>query len=46
MSQTPFCVPIDTFVPKALALALGKSAAGLPGYVGDEPTGFQCPDDD
>ena len=31
-------------VPEALALARSKDASGTPGYVGDEPPGYQCPD--
>jgi len=32
------------FVARALSLALGKSASGMPGYVGDKPKDFKCAD--
>ncbi|WP_461318787.1 ParB/Srx family N-terminal domain-containing protein [Bradyrhizobium barranii] len=33
-------------LPKALALARSSAAKDVPGYVGDKPSGFRCPDDD
>jgi hypothetical protein len=29
-----------------MELAKSAIAAGLPGYVGDKPAGFTCPDDE
>jgi hypothetical protein len=34
------------FLETALKLAKSPAAAGLPGYVGDKPISFTCPDDD
>jgi len=33
-------------LPTALALARGPAAKDVPGYVGDKPSNFECPDDD
>lgn len=33
-------------LPTALALARSSAAKDVPGYVGDKPSGFKCPDDD
>jgi hypothetical protein len=35
-----------TFLETALKLAKSPAAASLPGYVGDKPVSFTCPDDD
>jgi hypothetical protein len=34
------------FLGTALKLAKSPAAASLPGYVGDKPVSFTCPDDD
>jgi hypothetical protein len=34
------------FFGTALKLAKSPAAASLPGYVGDKPVSFTCPDDD
>ena len=34
------------FLETALKLAKSPAAASLPGYVGDKPVSFTCPDDD
>jgi hypothetical protein len=34
------------FLETALKLAKSPDAANMPGYVGDKPAGFTCPDDD
>jgi hypothetical protein len=36
----------DKMLEVALKLAKSPIAAGLPGYVGDKPAGFTCPDDE
>jgi hypothetical protein len=36
----------DKMLEVALELAKSPIAAGLPGYVGDKPAGFICPDDE
>ena len=36
----------DKWLKAALKLAKSPAAAGLPGYVGDKPASFTCPDDD
>jgi hypothetical protein len=33
-------------LPTALALARSPAAKDVPGYVGDKPSGFKCPDDE
>jgi len=36
----------DKLLKTALKLAKSPAAEGLPGYVGDKPASFTCPDDD
>jgi hypothetical protein len=36
----------EKMLPTALALARSPAAKDVPGYVGDKPSGFKCPDDD
>jgi hypothetical protein len=36
----------EKMLPTALALARSPAAKDVPGYVGDKPSGFKCPDDE